>query len=157
MIVAALAAQVAAAPARQLWSDQITDDNNFDNDWWSELLKGFSSEEQGMTACKNLKVPSSAEEQPIEDAMKLKFEGTIVPPAMLPPAPVQAPREIDFAVVSNIPSRIQVSEVWRAIEAMGFAGEVFGFSCPTRSCKQQGRRNRTQNLGLAYVKLADQG
>jgi len=63
-------------------------------------------------------------------------------------------------VLSNIPSRADVSEVWRAIEARGFAGEVIGLSCPTRSVLSRGRkgiRNRIQNHGRAYVELADQG
>jgi len=67
---------------------------------------------------------------------------------------VQAPREIAYAVVNNIPSRTQQPELWRAIEAGGFAGEVVSFAFPTR---KDGRRNRTQNRGRAYVKLADQG
>jgi len=68
MVAAALPAQVAAAPARKLWADVCMDDD--DEDWWSELAKGFSSEEvQDMAACKKLKEPSSTEEQPLEGAM----------------------------------------------------------------------------------------
>jgi len=66
-VAAALPAQVAAAPAGKLWAD-IADDDQHDEDWWSGLLNGFTSEEeQDMTACKNRKVSPSAEEQPLED------------------------------------------------------------------------------------------
>merc|ERR1711988_829155 len=68
-------------------------------------------------------------------------------------APVQAPREIAYAYLSNIPSRTKQPDLWRAIEAGGFAGEVISFTFPTRV----DARKRTVNLGYAHVELADQG
>jgi len=43
---AALPAQVAAAPARKLWADVIIMEHDDDKEWWSELLKDFSSQEE---------------------------------------------------------------------------------------------------------------
>merc|ERR1711988_1372149 len=68
-------------------------------------------------------------------------------------APVQAPREIAYAYLSNIPSRTRQPDLWRAMEAGGFAGEVISFTFPTRV----DARKRTVNLGYAHVELADQG
>merc|ERR1711988_25813 len=68
-------------------------------------------------------------------------------------APVQAPREIAYAYLSNIPSRARQFDLWRAIEAGGFAGEVISFTFPTRV----DARKRIVNLGYAHVELANQG
>merc|ERR1711988_1241213 len=68
-------------------------------------------------------------------------------------APVQAPREIAYAYLSNIPSRTRQPDLWRAIEAGGFAGEVISFTFPSRV----DARGRTLNFGYAHVELADQG
>merc|ERR1711988_989474 len=68
-------------------------------------------------------------------------------------APVQAPREIAYAYLSNIPSRTKQPDLWGAIEAGGFAGEVISFTFPTRV----DARGKVQNHGYANVELADQG